>query len=77
MGGSRMRGAAEAYQRWGGERRSALPDFCVGAHAAVLEAPLLTLEVHHMWSGGNASITHGWVKRSAPLPARPSAHRHR
>ena len=47
-----------------------LPGFFVGAHAAVLEAPLLTLEVHHMWSDSNASITHGWVKRSVPIASR-------
>ena len=30
------------YRRRGGTRRSVLPDFFVGAHAAVLEVPLLT-----------------------------------
>jgi len=31
-----------AYRRAGGERRSPLPDFYIGAHAAVEEMPLLT-----------------------------------
>jgi predicted nucleic acid-binding protein len=31
-----------AYRRRGGERRSPLPDFYIGAHAAVAEIPLLS-----------------------------------
>jgi len=31
-----------AYRRRGGERRSPLPDFYIGAHAAVAGVPLLT-----------------------------------
>jgi predicted nucleic acid-binding protein len=31
-----------AYRRAGGERRSPLPDFYIGAHAAVARMPLLT-----------------------------------
>lgn len=30
------------YRRRGGQRASVLPDFCIGAHAAVLGLPLLT-----------------------------------
>jgi predicted nucleic acid-binding protein len=33
------------YRRRGGERRSPLPDFYIGAHAAVTEIPLLTRDV--------------------------------
>ena len=35
-----------AYRRRGGERRSPLPDFYIGAHAAVAEIPLLTRDVN-------------------------------
>jgi len=34
-----------AYRRRGGERRSTLPDFFIGAHAAVAQIPLLTRDV--------------------------------
>jgi predicted nucleic acid-binding protein len=40
--------AAKAYQRYrarGGSRSSTLPDFFIGAHAAVLGVPLLTRDV--------------------------------
>ncbi len=33
------------YRRRGGERRSPLPDFYIGAHALVAEIPLLTRDV--------------------------------
>jgi predicted nucleic acid-binding protein len=33
------------YRRRGGERRSPLPDFYIGAHAAVTNIPLLTRDV--------------------------------
>ena len=33
------------YRRRGGERRSSLPDFYIGAHAAVAELPLLTRDL--------------------------------
>jgi predicted nucleic acid-binding protein len=34
-----------AYRRRGGQKRSPLPDFYIGAHAAVREYPLLTRDV--------------------------------
>lgn len=34
--------AHQAYRRRGGERSGVLPDFFIGAHARVLDAPLLT-----------------------------------
>jgi len=34
------------YRRRGGERRSPLPDFYIGAHAAVTGTPLLTRDVN-------------------------------
>jgi predicted nucleic acid-binding protein len=34
------------YRRRGGERRSPLPDFYIGAHAAVTSIPLLTRDVN-------------------------------
>lgn len=34
------------YRRRGGERRSPLPDFYIGAHAAVKNIPLLTRDVN-------------------------------
>jgi predicted nucleic acid-binding protein len=34
-----------AYRRKGGEKRSTLPDFFIGAHAAVAQIPLLTRDV--------------------------------
>jgi predicted nucleic acid-binding protein len=34
------------YRRRGGERRSPLPDFYIGAHAAVTAMPLLTRDVN-------------------------------
>jgi predicted nucleic acid-binding protein len=34
------------YRRRGGERRSPLPDFYIGAHAAVAQIPLLTRDVN-------------------------------
>ncbi len=34
------------YRRRGGERRSPLPDFYIGAHAAVADMPLLTRDVN-------------------------------
>ena len=34
------------YRRRGGTRRSVLPDFFVGAHAAVLDIPLLARDTH-------------------------------
>jgi predicted nucleic acid-binding protein len=34
------------YRRRGGERRSPLPDFYIGAHAAVAKIPLLTRDVN-------------------------------
>jgi hypothetical protein len=34
------------YRRRGGERRSPLPDFYIGAHAAVAEIPLLTRDIN-------------------------------
>ncbi len=34
-----------AYRRKGGEKRSTLPDFFIGAHAAVAKIPLLTRDV--------------------------------
>ena len=34
-----------AYRRKGGERSSTLPDFFIGAHAAVVQIPLLTRDV--------------------------------
>jgi predicted nucleic acid-binding protein len=34
------------YRRRGGERRSPLPDFYIGAHAAVMEIPLLTRDAN-------------------------------
>jgi predicted nucleic acid-binding protein len=34
------------YRRRGGERRSPLPDFYIGAHAAVVEIPLLTRDAN-------------------------------
>jgi predicted nucleic acid-binding protein len=33
------------YRRRGGERRSPLPDFYIGAHAAVAQIPLLTRDI--------------------------------
>ncbi len=33
------------YRQRGGDRRSPLPDFYIGAHATVLEIPLLTRDV--------------------------------
>jgi hypothetical protein len=33
------------YRRCGGERRSPLPDFYIGAHAAIAEIPLLTRDI--------------------------------
>jgi predicted nucleic acid-binding protein len=33
------------YRRRGGEQRSPLPDFYIGAHAAIAELPLLTRDV--------------------------------
>ena len=35
-----------AYRRRGGGRRSPLPDFYIGAHAAVANLPLLTRDVN-------------------------------
>ncbi|NET60841.1 MAG: type II toxin-antitoxin system VapC family toxin [Symploca sp. SIO2E6] len=35
-----------AYRRRGGERQSPLPDFYIGAHAAVANLPLLTRDVN-------------------------------
>ncbi|NES18529.1 MAG: type II toxin-antitoxin system VapC family toxin [Symploca sp. SIO3E6] len=35
-----------AYRQRGGERRSPLPDFYIGAHAAVANLPLLTRDVN-------------------------------
>jgi predicted nucleic acid-binding protein len=34
------------YRRRGGERRSPLPDFYIGAHAAVAKIPLLTRDIN-------------------------------
>jgi len=34
------------YRRRGGERRSPLPDFYIGAHAAIAAMPLLTRDVN-------------------------------
>ncbi len=34
-----------AYRRRGGKKRSTLPDFFIGAHAAVLGIPLLTRDI--------------------------------
>lgn len=34
------------YRRRGGERRSPLPDFYIGAHAAVAAVPLLTRDIN-------------------------------
>ncbi len=34
-----------AYRRKGGEKHSTLPDFFIGAHAAVARKPLLTRDV--------------------------------
>jgi predicted nucleic acid-binding protein len=34
------------YRRRGGERRSPLPDFYIGAHAAVAQIPLLTRDIN-------------------------------
>ncbi len=34
------------YRRRGGERRSPLPDFYIGAHAAVVDIPLLTRDIN-------------------------------
>jgi hypothetical protein len=34
-----------AYRRKGREKRSTLPDFFIGAHAAVAKIPLLTRDV--------------------------------
>jgi predicted nucleic acid-binding protein len=34
------------YRRRGGERRSPLPDFYIGAHAAVAQVPLLTRDIN-------------------------------
>lgn len=34
------------YRRRGGERRSPLPDFYIGAHATIAEIPLLTRDVN-------------------------------
>ncbi len=35
----------KTYRRRGGQRNSVLPDFFIGAHAAVLGAPLITRDV--------------------------------
>lgn len=35
----------EKYRRRGGQKRSALPDFFIGAHAAVEKMPLITRDV--------------------------------
>ena len=42
--------AHQAYRRRGREKNSVLPDFVIGAHATVLEAPLLRREVHRYQS---------------------------
>jgi predicted nucleic acid-binding protein len=34
-----------AFRRQGGEKRSTLPDFFIGAHAAVARMPLLARDV--------------------------------
>jgi len=36
-----------AYRRKGGKKSSTLPDFFIGAHAAVAKIPLLTRDVSH------------------------------
>ncbi len=52
MGGTGTRGARahQAYRHRGRERSGVLPDFFIGAHAALLEAPLLTRELHRFQS---------------------------
>lgn len=42
--------AHQAYRRRGGTRTGVLPDFFIGAHAAVLGAPLLTRDVRRFRS---------------------------
>ncbi|MGH8514387.1 MAG: type II toxin-antitoxin system VapC family toxin [Gammaproteobacteria bacterium] len=42
--------AHQAYRRRGGARTGVLPDFFIGAHAAVLGAPLLTRDVRRFQS---------------------------
>lgn len=42
--------AHQAYRRKGGERTGVLPDFFIGAHAAVLGVPLLTRDAQRFRS---------------------------
>ncbi|MBL0319859.1 MAG: type II toxin-antitoxin system VapC family toxin [Alphaproteobacteria bacterium] len=35
------------YRTLGGKKETPLPDFFIGAHAAILDIPLITRDIHH------------------------------